>query len=194
MLIKVAATWEDSRCRAARRKGIHTNLTLLFSFCQAVACGPGQGATDQPLRRAHLRLVQEVGRCQLGGGRQRGRQRPRREVRHPRSTTTTKKFGIATEVMGASFRNLGQITALAGCDLLTISPSCWPDSPPAKRRCPGNSAPRQLHGPLPLGRCSLTRWPSVCLERRRHGHRKAGRGHRAFCVDAVKLDQLLLAA
>ena len=84
LLIKIASTWEGiEAARQLEQKGIHYNLTLLFSFAQAVACGEAGREADLALRRPHLRLVQEVGRRQVGRGRQRRRQRPGREVGAP---------------------------------------------------------------------------------------------------------------
>ncbi|MFQ5701938.1 MAG: transaldolase [Acidobacteriota bacterium] len=118
ILIKVASTWEGIRA-AERLKadGIHCNLTLLFNFAQAVACA-----------EAGVQLISPfVGRIYDWYKKQRGVEAiPAAE--DPGVTSVTeiynylKKFGYATEVMGASFRNTGQILELAGCDLLTISP------------------------------------------------------------------------
>jgi transaldolase len=150
VLIKIAATWEGIRAaeQLERRHPLQPDA--------AVRLLPGRGlrrrrrAADQPLRRPHLRLAQE--------GR---RQRPGSKPNMPAPTTPAcsrwpaiyqhyKRHGIATEVMGASFRNTGQIVALAGCDLLTISPELlaalqasdaplsrvrWTPRPPARWTC-----------------------------------------------------------
>ena len=94
-----------------------------------------------------------------------------------------KRHGIATEVMGASFRNAGQIVALAGCDLLTISPELLGAGWLARRRCSARSTrtPRALTCP-----CSTTRRVPPRAQRGRDGHREAGEGIRAFCADALK--------
>jgi transaldolase len=122
VLIKIAATWEG--IRAAERleqRGIHCNLTLLFSFCQAAACG-----------QARVRLISPfVGRIYDWYKAKAGTAWDEAEhagVQDPGVQSVAniyhyfKRHGISTEVMGASFRNSGQILALAGCDLLTISP------------------------------------------------------------------------
>ena len=122
VLIKVAATWEG--IEAARRledRGIHTNLTLLFSFCQAVTCGQAKVQLISPfVGRIYDWYKKSAGpawdEAAKAGANDPGVQSVREIYNH------YKHFGIATEVMGASFRNIGQITALAGCDLLTISP------------------------------------------------------------------------
>lgn len=122
VLIKIASTWEGIGAAAElEREGIHCNLTLLFAFCQAVACG-----------QAHVTLISPfVGRIydwhrKAQGGAWEEAANAGANDPGVRSVTAIwqhfKRHGIATEVMGASFRNVGQILALAGCDLLTISP------------------------------------------------------------------------
>src|SRR5450830_713669 len=122
VLIKVAATWEGIQAAAElERRGIHTNLTLLFSFCQAVACGQAKVQLISPF----VGRIYDWYKKSAGAG---WVEADNTEANDPGVKSVTqiynyyKKFGIATEVMGASFRNVGQITALAGCDLLTISP------------------------------------------------------------------------
>lgn len=122
VLIKIAATWEGIQAAAElEREGIHTNLTLLFSFAQAVACGQAQVQLISPfVGRIYDWYKKQAGsnwdEAAMAGTNDPGVQSVRRIFNF------YKKHGIATEVMGASFRNVGQITALAGCDLLTISP------------------------------------------------------------------------
>jgi transaldolase len=122
VLIKMAATWEGIQAAAQlEREGIHCNLTLLFSFAQAVACGQAKVQLISPF----------VGRIYDWYKKNAGAswdEAAMAEANDPGVQSVRaiynfyKKHGIATEVMGASFRNVGQITALAGCDLLTISP------------------------------------------------------------------------
>ena len=123
VLIKIASTWEGIQAAARlERDGIHTNLTLLFSFAQAVACGQARVQLISPfVGRIYDWYKKSAGsswdEVAMAGPNDPG-------VRSVRSIYEFyKRHGIATEVMGASFRNVGQITALAGCDLLTISPS-----------------------------------------------------------------------
>ncbi len=117
ILIKIASTWEGIRAaEALEKEGIHCNLTLLFSFAQAVACAEAGVQLISPfVGRIYDWYKAETGK-EYEGADDPG-------VQSVRSIYTYyKKFGYQTEVMGASFRNAGQITALAGCDLLTISP------------------------------------------------------------------------
>jgi len=117
VLIKMASTWEGI-CAAERleREGIHCNLTLLFSFAQAVACADAGVTLISPF----------VGRIYDWYRKERGKEIPADEDPGVASVARIynyfKKFGYKTQVMGASFRKVDQITRLAGCDLLTISP------------------------------------------------------------------------
>lgn len=119
ILIKVAATWEGIRAaEILEKENIHTNLTLLFSKAQAIACA-----------EAGVQLISPfVGRILDWHKKDRGvDQIAANEDPGVLSVTAIfnyyKKFGYTTEVMGASFRNTGEIIELAGCDLLTISPA-----------------------------------------------------------------------
>ena len=119
ILIKVAATWEGIRAaRTLEKEGIHCNLTLLFSKIQAVACADAGVTLISPF----------VGRILDWYKKERNLDNID-PAEDPGVVSVTeifnyyKKFGYATEVMGASFRNKGEIIALAGCDLLTIAPS-----------------------------------------------------------------------
>ena len=117
VLIKIASTWEGIRAaEILQKEGINCNLTLMFSLVQAVACAEG-----------NIKLVSPfVGRIYDWYKKDTGKEYVGAEDPGVQSVTEIfhyyKKFGHETEVMGASFRNSGQIIELAGCDLLTISP------------------------------------------------------------------------
>ena len=118
LLIKIAATWEGIRAaEQLEREGIHCNLTLLFSFAQAVACAEAGVFLISPF----------VGRI-LDWHLANGMATPATPQDDPGVQSVTriweyyKRHGYGTVVMGASFRNTGQVLALAGCDRLTISP------------------------------------------------------------------------
>ena len=118
ILIKIASTWEGIKAaEQLQREGINCNLTLLFSFAQAVACA-----------EANIKLISPfVGRILDWYKKSTGKDYTAAEDPGVKSVTEIytyyKKFGYATEVMGASFRNKGEILELAGCDLLTIAPA-----------------------------------------------------------------------
>ena len=117
VLIKIAATWEGIRAaEQLEREGIHCNLTLLFSFAQAVACADAGVTLISPFVGRIYDWYKKRDGKEFAGQDDPGVQSVQRIY------TYFKKFGYPTEVMGASFRNVGQIKALAGCDLLTISP------------------------------------------------------------------------
>ena len=122
VLIKIASTWEGIQAAARlERDGIHTNLTLLFSFAQAVACGQAKVQLISPFVGRIYDWYKRNASATWDEAAMAGANDP--GVKSVRAIYNFyKKHGIATEVMGASFRNVGQITALAGCDLLTISP------------------------------------------------------------------------
>jgi len=117
VLIKIASTWEGIKAaEILQKEGINCNLTLLFSLAQAVACAEGGIKLISPF----------VGRILDWFKKSTGKEYAPEEDPGVQSVTQIfnyyKHFGYETEVMGASFRNKGEITELAGCDLLTISP------------------------------------------------------------------------
>ncbi len=194
VLIKVAATWEGIQAAAKlEQRGIHTNLTLLFSFCQAVACGQARVQLISPfVGRIYDWYKKSAGAAWVEADNAGANDPGVKSVRH--IYNHYKKFGIATEVMGASFRNVGQITALAGCDLLTISPDLLAtlaatDAPLA--RALDASAAQGLD--LPAVNFDETQF-RFALNEDAMATEKLAEGIRAFCVDAVKLEQLMLAA
>ena len=191
VLIKIAATWEGIQAAAQlERAGIHTNLTLLFSFAQAVACGDAGVKLISPfVGRIYDWYKKSAGvqwdEAANAGANDPGVQSVRRIYNH------YKKHGIATEVMGASFRNIGQIIALAGCDLLTISPDLLAqlqaDDSPVQQALSSDQA-RQMD--LPALHLDQAGFRFAMNEDAMAGD-KLSEGIRAFCADALKLDKLL---
>lgn len=194
VLIKIAATWEGIQAAAQlERRGIHTNLTLLFSFCQAVACGQAKVQLISPfVGRIYDWYKKSAGagwdEAANAGANDPGVTSVRAIYQH------YKHFGIATEIMGASFRNAGQITALAGCDLLTISPDLLAQlaasDAPVVRALDAQAA-RAMDLPVvsydePGFRYALND-DAMATE-------KLAEGIRAFATDTRKLEQLMLAA
>ncbi len=191
VLIKVAATWEGIQAaRKLEAKGIHTNLTLLFSMAQAVACV-----------QAKVRLISPfVGRIYDWHKKHAGaswNEAARADANDPGVQSVAqiyqyyKHFGIATEVMGASFRNVGQITALAGCDLLTIAPELLAEL--AQREDP---LPRALDAQAAQGMdIAHIRYDEAgfryALNEDAMATEKLAEGIRAFAADAVKLEKLI---
>jgi len=194
VLIKIAATWEGmAAAQQLEQRGIHTNLTLLFSFCQAVVCGQARVQLISPfVGRIYDWHKKAAGsgwvEAERAGARDPGVQSVRQIFEH------YKRFGIATEVMGASFRNVGQVLALAGCDLLTISPELLAQlaasQEPVERALDAQAA-RSLDLPeLHLDEAGFR----LALNQDAMATEKLAEGIRAFVSDAIGLEQVLLAA
>ncbi|SSW68306.1 Transaldolase [Achromobacter veterisilvae] len=190
VLIKIASTWEGIQAaRALQSEGVRCNLTLLFSLPQAVACAD-----------AHVQLISPfVGRIYDWHKKSAGAswvEEERSGAQDPGVQSVTriyhyyKHFGIATEIMGASFRNVGQILALSGCDLLTISP----DLLTKLAGTPGD-APAQLRaGDVPAGIARIGADEvtfRTLLNDDAMASEKLSEGIRLFVADAVKLDSLI---
>lgn len=118
VLIKIASTWEGIKAaEVLEKEGIHCNLTLLFGLHQAIACAEAGVTLISPFVGRILDWYKkDTGREDYAPDEDPG------VVSVTQIYNYYKKFGYSTEVMGASFRNIGEITELAGCDLLTISP------------------------------------------------------------------------
>lgn len=193
VLIKVAATWEGIKAaEKLEQRGIHTNLTLLFSFCQAVACGDANVQLISPFVGRIYDWHKKVAGAAWDEAAHVGADDPGvksvMEIFHH-----YKHFGIATEVMGASFRNIGQITALAGCDLLTISPELLAmlarsDAPLALALNADNARSADLDA-INFDEASFR----FALNQDAMATEKLAEGIRAFVQDTEKLEQLMLA-
>jgi len=192
VLIKIAATWEGIQAaQVLEAEGIHCNLTLLFSFCQAVACGDAGIQLISPfVGRIYDWTKKNAGaawdEAAMAGANDPGVKSVARIYAH------YKKHGIRTEVMGASFRNVGQITALAGCDLLTISPELLAqlqasEAPLAQRLSAAEAQARDLPA-VHYNEASFR----YALNEDAMATEKLAEGIRAFAVDAGKLDQIIL--
>lgn len=192
VLIKLASTWEGIQAAAElEREGIHCNLTLLFAFAQAVACGEAKVQLISPF----VGRIYDWYKKQAGAAWDEAAQAG---VNDPGVKSVTqiygyyKQHGIKTEVMGASFRNVGQIQALAGCDLLTISPDLLAqlqasDAALSRALDPAKApAMPAVHLDEAAFRFALNE-DAMATE-------KLAEGIRLFAIDAGKLDQLIQAA
>jgi transaldolase len=193
VLIKVASTWEGIQAAAQlQRKGIHTNLTLLFSFCQAVACGQAKVQLISPfVGRIYDWYKKTAGdkwdEAANAGPNDPGVKSVRQIYNH------YKKFGIKTEIMGASFRNVGQIQALAGCDLLTISPDLLAKLAASEQALPRVLEPEAARAlDLPAVNFDEASF-RLALNEDAMATDKLAEGIRTFRADAVKLEQLFAA-
>jgi len=193
VLIKIAATWEGIQAaQVLELEGIHTNLTLLFAFEQAVACA-----------QAGVKLISPfVGRIYDWHKKAAGAtwdEAARAGVNDPGVQSVSqiynyfKQHGIATEVMGASFRNIGQITALAGCDLLTIAPELLAQLQ-AQTAALSPALSVELSRQSPIERVAFNEAQfRYALNEDAMASDKLAEGIRAFCADARKLEALFLA-
>lgn len=192
VLIKVAATWEGIRAaEQLEREGIHTNLTLLFSFAQAVACGQAGVQLISPFVGRIYDWYKKQAGAQWDEAAMAGANDPGvRSVK--RIYEFYKHHGITTEVMGASFRNVGQITALAGCDLLTISPELLAQLAASEAplvRALDPEAARAMD--IPLVRHDEAGF-RFALNEDAMATEKLAEGIRAFVADAIKLEALMV--
>ena len=187
VLIKLASTWEGIRgAEKLEREGIHCNMTLLFSFAQAVACADAGVTLISPFVgriydwHKQARKVDDI---------------PLEDDPGVASVTRIynyyKKLGYKTQVMGASFRKAGQITALAGCDLLTIAPDLLDKLAKAHGELPRKLSPETA---------ARSDAPKVHLSEKafRWMHNedamatdKLAEGIRRFDADARKLEKLI---
>jgi transaldolase len=188
ILIKLASTWEGIQAaRTLEREGIHCNLTLLFAFAQAQACADAQVTLISPF----VGRILDWHKAKAGGAwhdaAHRGEHDPGvQSVR--RIHAHYKSHGIRTEVMGASFRNVDQILALAGCDLLTISPDLLAqlqamDVPVQEMPASGTASTSAA----PIGETDFR----FAFNEDAMASDKLAEGIRAFVADARRLDDLL---
>jgi transaldolase len=191
VLIKVAATWEGIQAaEQLERRGIHTNLTLLFSFCQAIACGQAKVQLISPfVGRIYDWYKKSAGaswdEAANAGPNDPGVKSVRQIYRY------YKHFGIKTEVMGASFRNTGQVLALAGCDLLTISPELLAQLATSEAGVERALDPQEAKAatiePVNYDEATFR----FALNEDAMATEKLAEGIRAFVADAVKLEELM---
>ena len=190
VLIKIASTWEGIRAaEVLQREGIRCNMTLLFSAAQAQACADAGATLISPF----VGRIYDWHRKQAGAGWDEAANSGANDpgVRSVRGIyQRLKGGGYATEIMGASFRNIGQIVALAGCDLLTISPDLLD-----QLAATGGSLERALPAQVgrvprePLNEASF-RWQ---LNDDAMATEKLAEGIRLFTADTQKLEQQLAA-
>ena len=187
ILIKLAATWEGVRAAEQLKKdNIRCNLTLLFSFAQAVACAEAGVQLISPFVGRILDWHKKsTGKAEFAPAEDPG------VLSVTKIYNYYKKFGHATEVMGASFRNTGEIAELAGCDLLTISPQLLEDLQKNTGHVPRKLSPAAA-AVATLEKISLDekafRWlhneDAMATE-------KLAEGIRLFTADSIKLEQWL---
>ena len=186
ILIKIASTWEGIKAaEQLQKEKINCNLTLLFSFAQAVACAEAGITLISPF----------VGRILDWHKKSTGKDFSPTEDPGVKSVTQVytyyKRFGYKTEVMGASFRNKGEITELAGCDLLTIAPALL-----SELKASTDPLVRKLD-PVAAKTADLKKVSfdekgfRFALNEDAMATEKTSEGIRLFSADIVKLEQLI---
>ncbi len=191
VLIKIAATWEGIRAaETLEREGIRCNLTLLFAFAQAVACGDAGVQLISPFVGRIYDWHKKNAGAAWDEARNAGDNDP--GVKSVRAIYNHyKRHSIQTEVMGASFRNVGQIIALAGCDLLTIAPELLTQLQASQAPVPLMlDAKESISMNLPVVRHNekTFRW---AMNEDAMATEKLAEGIRAFAADSAKLDALV---
>ncbi|MBK1779614.1 transaldolase [Advenella sp. WQ 585] len=191
ILIKIASTWEGiNAARILQNEGIKCNMTLLFSMAQAVACANAQVQLISPfVGRIYDWYKKNAGNDWI--------EEDNAGVNDPGVKSVTrifnyfKKHDIKTEIMGASFRNKGQIIALAGCDLLTISPellASLSSNNEAIQPALNTENPSELDiDPIAINEASFR----FMLNEDAMGTEKLAEGIRAFVADSIKLDRII---
>ena len=186
ILIKIASTWEGIKAaEQLAKEGIHCNLTLLFSMAQAIACAEAKVQLISPFVGRILDWFKASTKKDYA------------PAEDPGVMSVTeifnyyKKFGYKTEVMGASFRNKGEITELAGCDLLTISPALL-----GELAASNDPLPKKLDAAaaqaLPLKQVHLDEKTfRFQLNEDAMATEKTAEGIRKFAADIVKFEQLI---
>tara|TARA_B110000483_G_scaffold80645_1_gene100343 strand:+ start:875 stop:1813 length:939 start_codon:yes stop_codon:yes gene_type:complete len=184
ILIKIASTWEGIKAaEILEQEGIHCNLTLLFSFVQAVACAEAKVQLISPFVGRILDWHKKATGETYEGAADPG------VISVTEIYNYYKKFGYKTEVMGASFRNTGEILELAGCDLLTISPALLQelaenDGAVDRKLDPSNTSD--------LDQISLDEKDfRYALNEDAMATEKTAEGIRNFAADIVKLEKLI---
>ncbi len=186
ILIKIASTWEGAQAAAAcQKEGINCNLTLLFSLPQAIACAESGVRLISPfVGRIYDYFKATTGKDYQGAD-DPGVQSVQRIFNY------YKKFGHTTQVMGASFRNTGQIRHLAGCDLLTISPDLLKElqdsTEPVTRQLDAAEAAKSDIEKITMDEKTF-RW---MLNEDAMATDKLAEGIRKFAADIVQLEQIV---
>lgn len=186
ILIKIASTWEGIEAASKLEdEGIHCNLTLMFSLAQAVACAEAGVKLISPfVGRIYDWYKKETGN-EYTGADDPGVQSVQEIYSYYR------KFGYETEVMGASFRNTGQILELAGCDLLTISPNLLEElqnsDEPVEKKLDAEAAANADVEKIDLDEKTFR----YLLNEDAMATEKTAQGIRAFAADIVKMEELI---
>jgi transaldolase len=194
VLIKLASTWEGiEAARVLQAEGIRCNMTLLFSLSQAIACAQAKVQLISPFVGRIYDWHKKAAGDSWNEKANAGTADPGvKSVRH--IYDYYKSYDIPTEIMGASFRNIGQIQALAGCDLLTISPELLGELARNTDPLPRQLDPDTARNNPPEWQASNEVTFRTELNQDAMATEKLAEGIRTFTADAVKLDSLIAKA
>jgi len=190
VLIKLSSTWEGIQAAEVLEKehGVHCNLTLLFSMAQAIACAEANVSLISP-------FVGRILDWHLANDKSKTSYEPSEDpgvVSVTKIYNYYKKHGYKTVVMGASFRNTGEVTALAGCDLLTISPKLLAELEKSEAAVPAALSMEKAKAIEDLSKVEMNekvfRW---MLNEDQMATDKLSEGIRKFAVDQVKMDKMV---
>jgi len=192
VLIKIASTWEGIRAaEVLQKRGVHCNMTLLFSLPQAAACAEAGAQLISPfVGRIYDWYKKNAGsnwdEARDGGANDPGVASVKQIYAY------YKKFGYATEVMGASFRSVSQVLELAGCDLLTISPDLLQKLQDSEQPVARKLSPQEADGSLQRIDATEATFRYL-LNENAMATEKLSEGIRQFCADAIKLEKMIAA-
>jgi transaldolase len=186
ILVKLASTWEGIRAaEILQREGINCNMTLLFSLPQAIACAEAKAKLISPFVGRIMDWYKAKEKKEFAPAEDPG------VISVKEIYAYYKKFGCPTEIMGASFRNVGEILELAGCDLLTISPQLMGELQKSAAPVPRKLSPEMARDGK-IEKLSLDekkfRW---LLNENAMATEKTAEGIRLFNADAMKLEKVI---
>ncbi|MDR0533701.1 MAG: transaldolase [Verrucomicrobiales bacterium] len=187
ILIKIASTWEGIRAaEVLQKEGIRCNMTLLFALPQAVACAEAKAQLISPFVGRIYDWYKKANNRDYQGAEDPGVQSVGQIYNY------YKKFGYPTEVMGASFRNLGEILELAGCDLLTISPNLLQEMKDAKGEVTQKLSVEKAKASDIQRIANDEKTFRFLLNEDAMATEKLSEGIRLFVADTVKLEKIIL--
>jgi transaldolase len=187
ILIKIASTWEGIRAaEVLQKEGIRCNMTLLFALPQAVACAEAKAQLISPFVGRIYDWYKKANNRDYQGAEDPGVQSVGQIYNY------YKKFGYPTEVMGASFRNLGEILELAGCDLLTISPNLLQELKDGKGEVTQKLSVEKAKASDIQRIANDEKTFRFLLNEDAMATEKLSEGIRLFVADTVKLEKIIL--
>lgn len=186
ILIKLASTWEGAKAaRQLQAEGIHCNMTLLFSLPQAAICAEAGAQLISPFVGRIMDWYKAAEKKEFKGADDPGVQSVTEIYNY------YKKFGYPTEIMGASFRNIGEIIELAGCDLLTISPKLLEELKNSSEVIQRKLDPKHIQSSIDKKITYDEKGFRLALNENAMATEKLSEGIRKFAADLIQLEKTL---